>query len=220
MENFKWDDATVKEFFHFTTTRQPKSEHWLSDDIAAFKESKVPKWEIVDNTSWMEKRKIIHSVRRKSNGELFKVGDKCAVSFDGGKGFEDIIHHFCSENSGDSPGIIDVYFNNHMAAYDIQSLNIMKTGRWPLFLTEDCKDIYEGDSCWYVDKDFSITYWIDCRKPPRDGLRCFSTEDAAKEYALTNKPCLSIKEVSENVYSISGVSMDNLKTLAKKKINP
>jgi hypothetical protein len=67
----------------------------------------------------------------------------------------------------------------------------------PLFRTEDGVDIYKGDNCWACNKetlkDLGKVNWSFFH--PYNHALYFSTIDAAKEYILMNKPCLSVREV-------------------------
>lgn len=142
----------------------------------------------------VERGAIIKSVRRVSDGKVFTVGDEVTVSFDSGKGFKNTIHHFTYTSGVD---IIDVYFTQQTAAYNIAKLNIEKA-KQHLFTTFDNKPIYEGDEYWIVFPDFTFDKW-DAFKNGNAVFdkdeKTFSTEQAAKEYILMNKPCLSVSQV-------------------------
>lgn len=73
----------------------------------------------------------------------------------------------------------------------------------PLLISEDGVNIFEGDRIWYVlPYTYKINTCIASKNTiPKDhnsgnyGNKNFSTKEAAIEYVLMNKPCLSIKEI-------------------------
>ena len=69
----------------------------------------------------------------------------------------------------------------------------------PLFRTEDSVDIYEGDSFYFVTKSFLIERITATKLKQSD--KTFSTREAAEEYILENKPCLSINDVMSVDYN-------------------
>lgn len=166
----------------------------------------------------------IHSVRRLSDGEVFTVGD-CIEYMqwtDGGRTIK--IAKF--QIKGDEMYLVNAA--NNMSA-NIREADKIK--RQPLFTTEDGKDIYEGDKSLnsVVFEDFSFNY----NEPQyqtlveinifKDKIKIFSTEEAAKEYILMNKPCLSYNHVMEYCNQIinrfAPPFKEGLKELAKQKIN-
>ena len=68
----------------------------------------------------------------------------------------------------------------------------------PLFTTEDGKEIYQGDSWWYVIpsklivKQTSTTTYKG-KNTSNDEIKRFSTEALAKEYLVRERPCVTIK---------------------------
>lgn len=69
----------------------------------------------------------------------------------------------------------------------------------PLFVTTDNKPIFVGDRIWYVAGDWyvgtiNITNGVSIEFYGKT-VKSFSTEEAAKEYVIANKPCLSINDV-------------------------
>ena len=159
----------------------------------------------------------IHSVKRLSDGEIFTVGDKIEyikdnIFSDGCK-----ITHFTIEDN-------QIYINSHNAVktnYNRHFSNVKKY-KPVLFTTEDGVDIYEGDRYYTVrNRDFSIAY--DGNGFKAQGKH-FSTQEAAQEYILMNKPCLSINDVN-NWYSYLSYEsttynrlIENLKQLVKSKL--
>ena len=141
----------------------------------------------------------IHSVKRLSDGEIFTVGDK--VKFQG-NGCSDItiILKFELVNN-------KVHAHSGSASFHINFIHHIKK---PLFTTEDGVDIYKGDKVWYINlhtnnisknhETVTSKYW------DFKNYKYFSTKEAAEEYILMNKPCLSANEVIQ--YCI-----DNYKTV-------
>lgn len=94
-----------------------------------------------------------------------------------------------------------------------------------LFVTTDNVAIYEGDKYWFVDK--LIPHCNTALKSNGAGMapliyKYFSTEEAAKSYCELNKPCLSLLEVHEAIFTQYGFNADKkayekLKELAKQK---
>ena len=137
----------------------------------------------------------IHSVKRLSDGEIFTIGDTINNKY--------IIDRF----------IIDY---DRMSVYLDEKTSL---GRWVsfkdifhskpfVFTTEDGLYIRKGDPYWYILIDSPTTKhdinWYpskavaDWRNPPLPplGKKQFSTLEAAREYILMNKPCLSIREAA------------------------
>lgn len=136
-------------------------------------------------THWTEainKGYNIHSIKRLSDGEIFTVGDNTNK----GK-----ILSIKIEGKG-------LVFNG---SYDFGLKSLVKSK--VLFRTEDGVNIFEGDEFWYVTtKGFNLwTKTCDSMSgawavnAKRVGDIPFSTREAAEEYILMNKPCLSWKDV-------------------------
>ena len=87
------------------------------------------------------------------------------------------------------------------------SLNSIKHIKQPLFTTEDGVDIFESDefyNTWDLkipNKEIAVSRKKDFynEKPVNKHCIYFSTKEAAEEYILMHKPCLSLKEVLEIV---------------------
>lgn len=103
---------------------------------------------------------------------------------------------------------IRVFFEEKPKNYNV-SLNSLKHIKQPLFTTEDGVDIYE-------DKEFNcVNQHLYLFK--EKGLCCinlgshikiFSTKEAAEEYILMNKPCLSLNDVAK-VYVTATKKVDS-----------
>jgi len=157
----------------------------------------------------------IHSVKRLLDGEIFTIGDLVD--------FGDKEHHKIT-SFGDLKGDK----NNFWAFYDNKNnygcnLSCLKNIKQPLFVTEDGKEVFEGDKFWYPNThvwDVNIIeanannyhYVVDVNK-----YKTFSTKDKAEEYILENKPCLSVKDVEEFL-NPSKLTWDEIREIAKSKI--
>lgn len=130
------------------------------------------------------------SVKRLSDEEVFSIGDKVRISklqHDGSF----IIEKFYLSTDGVSLLCNGKGGNGHVSITKIEHSKA-------IFTTEDGVDMFEGEKCFWV---FTTSY------NPAEGLareellplqsyqKAFSTEKAAEDFVLTNKPCLSYKEV-------------------------
>lgn len=134
----------------------------------------------------------IHSVRRKSDREVFTIGD--------------IVEHFRSP--ADKGKITKLSFTESYFLVEFEGtyegvtphkffncLSVIKHSKLPLFTTEDGVDIFKGDKYWFCRKNTfegsNIIEHIakegsDCGSNGRD-YYYFSTRQAAKEYIAKNK---------------------------------
>lgn len=132
----------------------------------------------------------IHSVKRLSDGEIFTIGDKVKQS--------NVIHN----NTFTITGFEFDVNKEHLLAIGNGGIKISKIEKVKpvLFYTEDGVDIYEGDEIhiFYLDTFQINSYkkgWLKSWRPLKREL-VFSTKEAAEEYAILNKPCLSINDVA------------------------
>jgi len=151
----------------------------------------------------------IHSIKRLSDGEIFTIGDKLNKSYISSILLQqDIIWLMCQGNS------INSKLNNAIKV------------KQPLFTTEDGVDIFEGDNCWIVSKEYNYQFAqykinnIDIFYIPNKN-RYFSTKEKAEEYILLNKPVLSLTEILKIIpkyIDLSKSKYDQLENLVKSKI--
>lgn len=160
----------------------------------------------------------IHSVRRLSDNEVFKVGDDIQQG--------EITGIFIGKYGLD----IDVCKNDKY--YDRYTLWQLKKieKRKPLFTTEDGVDKYSGEECVLVKvKTLEISGWYNLPKNldklawDFNSYKHFHSRDAAQEYVLMNKPLLSVNDVINvpSWYSNNNdrsFRLDKLKELAKTKL--
>jgi hypothetical protein len=133
---------------------------------------------------------VIHSVKRLSDGEVFTVGDK---------------YNDCNLKN---ETIIEFQLGNNGLLVNTSLLKNVQHIKKPLFTTEDGVNIFKDDRYWVVAKNNIkyIGYVISAFEIEKNDTSfkeynwfnywSFSTEKAAKQYVLMNKPCLSIKDVS------------------------
>ncbi len=161
----------------------------------------------------------IHKVVRISDGEIFCLGDKVrhqnllipAAEIDKfyiNKDNECLIH---SKNAEFSEVIDRVELNN------------------PLFSTVDGKDIYKFDKFYVVGKFFNIqeTHGGHFQNDKWEKFR-FATREKAQEYAINNKPCLSMMDFQKAFLAIGYCNADQgdricdlaheLKNIVKEKL--
>lgn len=155
----------------------------------------------------------IHSIKRLSDGEVFTIGDKCIQ----GKIAQiqlDIVKGLWIDFENPSHG---GYIN----------ISIIQKAKIPILITEDGAEIFEGDKYYFVpiNKKSGWSEWkivTDTAVKDKDhsdsnNWKDFSTKQAAEDYIMYNKPCLSINEINITINSsLHGLS--KLKELVKSKL--
>lgn len=93
--------------------------------------------------------------------------------------------------------VTESFLNKYKPLPNLEDFKLEKI-KQPLFTTTDGKDIYDNDLYWTVDSLFTIWYSgaaseiFDSGK--NKSCKYFSTEEAAKEYIVMNKLCLSVND--------------------------
>lgn len=171
----------------------------------------------------------IYSVKRLSDGEVFTIGDRIRP-YSTDEGF--IIRHMRINNLKQI-----VFFNDSRTKTgslssqkvkltdDKVSLNnvvITAGDRINNSIDEDGVAVYEGDRVYVINPNFSIGFTGKLKFEPSSS--CFSTKEAAEEYILMNKPCLSINDIKywlerHRVYSQDKISMTSFIDKLKQTIN-
>jgi hypothetical protein len=148
----------------------------------------------------------IITVQRNSDNEVFTVGE------DTDKG---IITKF--EVQGKEMYVYTV--NKIQQWYYLSQINLApKEEQKPiLFTTEDGVEIIDGERMLFYVSQFRIRERKAKNMVHIDNKR-FYKKEAAEQYILENKPCLSVKDISQYVWSLSQ-SMKEIKKLANTKIN-
>jgi hypothetical protein len=130
----------------------------------------------------------IYSVKRLSDGEIFTIGD-LVTAYSGAS--DKILSFNTIYNDCYKKEIAYATFKN--LATGGLDISCLKKAKQPLFKTEDGIDIYEGDNWVRVRlSDFTI---LGIYGDAIGAIKTFSTKEAAEEYVLLNKPCLSLKDV-------------------------
>lgn len=101
-----------------------------------------------------------------------------------------------------------------------------------MFTTEDGVDIMKGDKVYFTCEKYSYNV-VNIFDPEHDcalyscalnrTYKTFSTKEAAEEYIILNKPCLSINDILKFCGStqsdiIKTVSLEGLKITVKSKL--
>lgn len=187
---------------------------------------KVHKW-FPDNThgglSCEEQGCSIHSVRRNSDSQIFTVGDVVGAKHKANVTIKlfNIVKEKMMVECGDD--YCDLYWLTKVAS---------PTAREPLFVTFDGVSIYDGDSYYRILDTFEVQGNYNVTKKPSDATikHSFGKLEAAKDYVLMNKPCLSIKEIisirlpgsliETKIDKFFAVSKKRLEHIVQQKINP
>lgn len=120
--------------------------------------------------------------------EIFTIGDKTNNG---------TISKFVIDSNG-----MRVFFAEKPKNYHV-SLNSISHIKTPLFSTEDGVDVFEGDNVHWVCDEFTYFYTKNVdethcnliNSSKKGVFKIFPTKEAAEEYILMNKPCLSINDV-------------------------
>ncbi len=139
----------------------------------------------------------IDSVRRLSDNKVFSIGDE--VEWGSGLlGYGKMQYNVKKiERFGiDENDNLKVYFNG----IEFLFLSQIKKAKQLILTTQDGKDIYELDKCWYVGKEFEINEWVafETEILHLDKLKYFSTKEAAESYIAWNKTQFSLAEIMAN----------------------
>lgn len=135
----------------------------------------------------------ILSVKRLSDGEVFTVGDK----FEANIGGTDVIRTVKAIHvRGD---ILTITQENGFLTNEKNGgiFCEIKKFKQPIFLTHDGKDIFEGDTVWYVNKQgFHKSWFIVSRNQSfySDRVAYFLTKEGAEDYIKKNKVLFTTKD--------------------------
>jgi hypothetical protein len=177
----------------------------------------------------------IVSVKRLSDGEIFTVGDRVRLPNSRWENVNTKIKSIKLDHVGKV--VFTIIDNDSKKQVDYPMFESFQHVSKPLFVTEDGKEIYEGDKYYILytqeyTTDSSGNYaWsieeltaykgINYKHCIEHGILRFSTEKAADEYILMNKPCLSINDVLKAktnwLYNSENIE-DTFKQLVKSKL--
>lgn len=161
-------------------------------------------------------RCYIHSIRRSSDGLVLKIGTSFKAMCDKAFGIEGKI--LCITLSDSHRLFVQLETHVHIVyeVCDLSDIQLLPDNK-VLFTTEDGVPVHEGIKVCLV----STTNWakVDTIVPP-DGkpftgvtgseFKYFSTREAADEYIVMNKPCLSLKDLRDNWHSSEEIKSQNL----------
>ena len=159
----------------------------------------------------------IHSVKRLSDGEVFTVGDIVEVREQGSK---KVIEKF--EIVNDKSSIRNgVWIEYPCGGSHLRNATKVKH---QIFLTHDGKDIFEGDTVWYVNKKTFAYHYVTAY--PDGGFHSsinayFLTKSAAENYLIQKSHSLSIEDFWEFIcWGGSTIAKSKrLKRLVKERLN-
>lgn len=184
-------------------------------------------YEILDTNIDDNLKQTIHSIKRKSDSEIFTIGDKIQYyNITGEKSHTHVISD------------ITIYENkillnhNHGTWKSHGDFNKVQKAKQPLFTTEDGVDMYVGDEYWFLInmKHLVNLTVLPAHKPSefKDNMKRFSTKEKAEEYILLNKPCLSLQDIitlknknyknSRMMGRISPLFFSKIKELVKQRL--
>jgi hypothetical protein len=155
----------------------------------------------------------IHSVRRESDSSIWTIND--------------ILQ---DKSCGDSP-ITKITLDGDgllfHTRYGAATINQLTKGKKALFITEDLKEVFEGDNLYYVKfkekrntvgKPFEV---ISCSFPgciyEPEYEKYFSSKENAEKFIMYHKPCLTLNEVL-SIYKKTYETSQVLKDFVKQKL--
>lgn len=180
---------------------EPKGKEW---EILNYDFIKYPETKTVD----MKDPRVIHSVRRLSDNEVFAVGEKVRHF-----GEIDVIKSF-EINSGYACGLWVVYENEQGGRTNFMHIH-KYPARTPLFTTTDGKPVYEGETFWYVAPDMYLgSFFSNGSKLGKliESHKTFSTKAAAEQWIADNKPLYSLNDIQKALHGEWGTqnAVDNV----------
>jgi hypothetical protein len=174
-----WEEI-VEPTFEILSFRSNKE--WKNGHLVHFKQTHFEERikDYLKDSEW-----DIHSVKRLSDGEIFTIGDTTD---------EGIIEEFqyCKDHRliisfvDGIPRYLDAKGSSH---------KLSKIKKQKLFTTEDNVDIFKDDT-YYNVYNYKICNELTAVNPlTHHEKHVFSTKDAAQEWIILNKPCLSINDI-------------------------
>jgi len=203
-----WQEVVEKDYEILSVKVKPASLLYTKDENGYFS-----RFDTINSNKYLLEELIysIHSVKRKSDGEVFTVGDKIRhnnnVTYP--EGIITKLHIVLN--------VIFVETNDRKKGFDTNICLVHKIEN-PLFTTENGVDMIESDEFWYLNKN--LRFKPECSKYylADSKVLYFSTKKAAEEYFLMNKPCLSINDVLESIPKLSHRLLTNLIINVKSKL--
>lgn len=145
---------------------------------------------------------IIYQVKRLSDEEIFSIGDETNQGI--------IIQFIINDNY--------IYVKVKDGKNYTYTLRSLQNKKQLLFLTEDGIKKYVGDTMYSVNEFNNWTIWnVTLTDSDISPIKWWSSEKAAQEYILLNKPCLSVNDVI-NKCGLYKIYQHEIIQLAKSKI--
>ena len=146
----------------------------------------------------------IHSIRRLSDSEVFSIGDELVDTFNRNHG-KFTLKEIEFEKAPADKGTGKLSFiHTHPILGKYIPLERLEKAKPVLFVTEDGKNVFEGDNIHWIRTD-KIVYLYNTRAcfPHQKTLlvenniyKIFSSFEKAQEWIILNKPVLSLKDVA------------------------
>jgi hypothetical protein len=201
------------------TMQEFLSSEYYKQALEQFKASKAPKkeWEIVEysfkpllgkisrepiigpnSKYWQQAQQdsedyAIHSVRRLSDGAIWSPDDKYKLTTESRvctiKGF----------SLSDNGNVLRIHTEDGYMIADAPYWQGMIKLPAPILVTQDGKEIYEGDEFWGI-RDWRVLEGGRADKYDKNldkATPTFSTREAAEEWLTNNRPVLSLNDVKE-----------------------
>lgn len=188
-----WEEIVEKDYEILSFRHKGSNYIWKKDSqlkgLFCLVDGKIP-FTSLEEINKYPKVYEIHSIKRLSDGEVFTIGDKIQSKY------------FIPYNEIRTIQRFKIISNTINVEQDegITNLNDIKKVKKPLFTTEDGEEIFEEDRFYFVSKDFKcFETMASIRTIQNPDLLFFSSKEAAEEYILMNKPCLSINDIINKV---------------------
>ena len=167
-----WEEIKEKEYEILTISSNDKNNTYDVGTVITFLDTEEP-----FDEGW-QKYWNIHSVKRLSDGEIFTIGDTIRIKKLNNDGRFEISKFYFDCNNEHLLCNREKCGNGHVNITKIEHV------KQPLFITEDGKEIFEGDKYSYVNYLLSGFYNIVAHKGHeiKIGMKAFSTETLAKNY--------------------------------------
>ena len=201
-----WEEVVEKDYEIISYIHNGSKHIWKKDsqlkDTFCIEDGKSPFTRLEDILKY-PKIYSIYSIKRKSDDEIFAIGDKV---------FSEYVNYTINEISivNDKCMVSALYDTNNPNGSRLHyNLNNIKKSKQPLFTTEDGVDIFEGDNLYSIDNMLNIKKHLLFNARYDDNTllnnriffnsdyKHFSTKEKAEEYILYNKPLLTLKDIEE-----------------------
>lgn len=208
--DFQWNEDLLYEFMNSLWSNDRFKKDDFIRELEYFKKSKEQEGYEILSLKYEKDKKVypftylpngvyIYSVKRLSDGEVFRVGDLVKWNL---------------ERNDQTPFLIESFEENHMHPFEdrmfCNNKNIdicyLEKVKKVLFTTDDNFIVYENDgsATSIVYDDFSFNYR--CRIEQvlgeikiwgRESLKLFSTKEVAEDWIIMNKPVLSVRDIHD-----------------------